>query len=70
MGVQDIDTGGSLEDLGNLVGARKHFLTCTTALLPTISRTCPFLICPSPRTTLTISAYLEYCKAKRNERLT
>jgi hypothetical protein len=32
--------------------------TWTTALLPLISRTCPLLTVPSPRTTFTISAYL------------
>ncbi len=36
---------------------RKIF-TWTTALLPAISSTCPFLTEPSPRHTLTISAYL------------
>ena len=32
-------------------------LACTTACFPLISSTCPFLVVPFPRRTLTISAY-------------
>jgi hypothetical protein len=50
--VEVVNAGGAFEDLS---GGRT---TWTTARLPEISSTCPFLTVPSLRHTLTISANL------------